>query len=134
MEMNLEMKTIEDVYVSYNNGDYNSKLGYPKAMRLPENHIFDENQSVKWNREKVQEHNDRIVKEKEAYNEDSNRLAAQLRADAVEALQNEYDLTKKQAELVEAYAYQEKHSYMGDYINSFYDLGPLARKLINTTK
>ena len=103
-------------------------------MKLPDNHIFDENQTVKWNREKVQEHNTRIAREKEAYTEDNNRLFAKLREDLVQALQDEYGLTKEQAELVDSYAYQEKHSYVGDYINGLYELGDLAKKLVKTVQ
>ncbi len=42
-------------------------LNADTLRKLPEYYVFDETQSVKWNREKVVEHNDLAVKAKKDY-------------------------------------------------------------------
>lgn len=49
----------------------------PNTESLPETYVFDEEQSVKWNREKVREHNDNVKNEKDkALKEAESRLNA----------------------------------------------------------
>lgn len=50
---------IKEIYNKYNNGDYSCKMAVPQFVE--ENHVFDENLSVKQNREMVREHNERVI-------------------------------------------------------------------------
>ena len=117
------MKTLEDVGIDYNNGEYENTMKYPNKSKYKENHIFDEDQTVKWNREEVVRQNELIDLEKKAYSNESNRLNNKLYDDAVNGLMEEYKFNKKQAEKIWNYVYAEKHSHMNDV---FYFAGELA--------
>ncbi len=58
---------INDIMERYRLGDYRSKMTVPKKVRP--DHIFDEELSVRRNREMVEEHNERVdLLRKESYN------------------------------------------------------------------
>ena len=49
--------TIDELYNNISVGQYDSSMPYPSGKRYPEDHVFDEEKSVRWNREKVAEEN-----------------------------------------------------------------------------
>lgn len=131
MENNANI-SVQDVYNNYQNNAYRNTDDYPKGRSLPDTHVFNEELSVKANRELVKEHNLNLQATRDAYRAKSGELEIKLRADAVAALMCEYDLTQNQAELVDSFAFQEKHSSTSDYIQSLYEYGDLAQSLLKT--
>lgn len=125
--MTLYLSEIND---KYRNGDYTNKMPSPYDLKsYSKNHIFDEDKSVKWNKEQVElknkEKHDAIKK----YREESYRLSSQLDEDIKKAIAKEYTFNEKQAEIVFIHAYQEHHSYgYGEIINCLYELCDIFEK------
>lgn len=124
------MKYLEDIKNDYANGEYKNKLEYPTKSKYKEGHIFDENQTVKWNRNMVVRQNELIENDKKVYYTETNRLNKKLHEDAVKAIMNESKFNKAQAEKIWEYAYAEKHSYMNDVFNFVEELINLIEQII----
>lgn len=116
------MKSIYHVRIDYENGEYDNKIPYPRKSKLKEDHVFDENKSVKWNREEVVRYNKSVDEERIKYREETNRLSAKLHDDIINALVNEYNFTKNQANKIYDYAYMHWHSCMSDFLNNLEEL------------
>ena len=54
------MKTLYKVQEAYANKEYDVDLDFPRLNRYKEFHVFDEEKSVKWNREEV-ERQERLI-------------------------------------------------------------------------
>lgn len=119
---------IEEIRIKYRNGDYKYTADIP--AKVPFYHIFDEELSVKRNRELAEEHNakvDAIVAEK---HEKQQALDAQLTNDVVEYLVNAYGLSSRQARVIESFTYQEHHDFMSDYFSYIDTYADLAEELL----
>lgn len=120
-----QVRSIEELRNAYMAGEFKTKLEYVSSMaKLRAGHVFDENQSVKWNRDQLELHNEEIDKKIKAYRDDNSRLSSELHEETIQSLQNDYGLNKEQAEKIQGYAYTEYHSSMHDY---FYHLDELAK-------
>lgn len=126
------MLHIDEIRTLYEQGHYTFKL--PKDLdikALPVDYIFDEELSVKRNRELVEEHNSRVEdlkRRKRAGQEDLNR---QLTYDVVEYIKENYNLTETQARLVEMFVYREHHSFMCDYFSYIDTFADFADDIVN---
>ena len=121
-------KDISEIRQAWDNGEYFCEIPVPNKVR--EDHVFDENLSVKRNREMAQEWNanvDQLKRDKMAKN---NELACKLTEDVICYLMGTYNFTRKQAEIVNSYVYVEKHSYMGDYFSSIDAVAEMVEKAI----
>lgn len=123
------MMIVQDMREKYNAGGYNPPERVVEKL-LPENHVFDEEQSVKWNREQVKDYNAGVIQRKEDYHAEAARLQRQIHLDAQQVLVEEYNLTPAQASHVENFVYREHHSYMGDYFNNLSEYGEFAEELL----
>jgi len=106
--------TIDVIKSNWKSGAYKNKLPYPNKTKYKEWHVFDENKTVKWNKEEVVRQNVIIDEEKEQYQKESNYWQCQLNDDVIKALVNSYDFNKAQAEKIWNFAYNEKHGNMND--------------------
>lgn len=124
---------INKIRSKYNNGDYTLSKDYAKEMfsRVPLNHVFDENLSVKRNRELVIEHNQRVSQLQKERQEKQAELSRQLSEDVVNYIIENYSLTKTQAQKVESYVYQEKHAFMCDYFAYIDTFADFAEDLVH---
>jgi hypothetical protein len=104
---------IDEIRVNYNNGVYTYKVDIPKKVKP--DHVFDEELSVKRNRELVQEHNDNVDRQWQYKNRIQRELDERLTYDVVVYMMEYYDLTERQAKIVENFVYQHYHSSMSDY-------------------
>lgn len=130
--MNKTIRSIEEIKNAYVAGEFTSKNPFSlKKDKLKEGHIFDENKSVKWNKEQVEAHNNLIDNRIKEYREDQSRLSKALHEETIEALQNEYSLNRKQAERVQSYVYAEYHSSMFDYFQYLAEVAELAEDVIS---
>lgn len=104
---------IDEIRVNYNNGVYTYKADIPNKVKP--DHVFDEELSVRRNRELAQEHNDRVDQLQRDKNKRQRELNEQLTRDVVVYMMENYDLTERQAKIVENFVYQHHHSSMSDY-------------------
>lgn len=119
---------IEEIRKKYNSGDYTYQVFVP--LSVSDNHIFDENLSVKRNREMVVEHNEMVRtlhKEKQMKN---NELLLQMRNEVTKYIAGTYGMSKEQASIVESYVYTEKHSFMCDYFSAIDEIAEMVEKVI----
>lgn len=123
-------KTLEDIRKDYNDGVYVSKLKYPTAKKFPEGYIFDEDKSVKWNKEEVQRRNQEIADQYSAYRAENARLNNNLGDDVMNALVAEYGFSREQVLKIWGYAYNEKHSVMNDVFNFVTELADFYEEMV----
>ena len=120
---------INDIREKWNAGGYTYKANIPKKVR--DDHIFDEELSVKRNRELAKEHNENV----ERLEKDSRRIQGELYKrftyDIVKYIMDNYSLTEKQARKVESFVYEEHHSYMGDYFCYIDTFASFAHDIVN---
>lgn len=86
---------------------------YPKGdsvKLLQDTYIFDENQSVKWNRQKVQEHNELAQQAKKIYRDKINEIDRWFSQQVQEAIQNEIHVSEKVASIIFNQAYEDGHA------------------------
>lgn len=100
---------ISDVHMSLVNGVYDTN-GEREKQLYADNWVFDEDKSVKWNREKLVKENDKI----KAYNEEvkNNRTTGVegFRKDLQEVISNELGFNQEQASIIYRNAWEEGHS------------------------
>ena len=123
------MMDINEIRAKYNNGDYTYKVGIPK--KLPVDYVFDEELSVKRNRELVQEHNDKADLMRKDKNRIQRELDKRFTYDVVVYIMENYGLTESQAKTVENFVYQEHHSFMSDYFSYIDTFADFASNLVS---
>ena len=96
-------KDVKEIKKIYDCGGYFSHMPIPK--KVPADYIFDENISVKRNRDMVQKHNENVQKLKEEKRGQNNILAKNMSTDVVNYLVGEYGFKKTQAEKLENFIY-----------------------------
>lgn len=75
-------------------------MKYPNTKKYSENHIFDEDKSVKRNKEMVLQKNDEIAKQIKEYKVEKNRLHTLFREDIMKSLVKYYNVNEKIAEVI----------------------------------
>ena len=123
---------INDIRQLYNNGEYTVKYDIGSNCKLPDTHIFDEELSVKRNREMVVEHNQKIDELKATQRQKQFELDKALTEDVVSYIKENYELTDKQARIVEQWVYREHHSFMCDYFSYIDTFADFAERLLNS--
>ena len=127
---------ISDIREDYDKGRYSVRNVYPGEFpeelmtKLPADYIFDEDLSVKRNRELVAEHNEKaqqLITRRRTLQLDLNK---QLTEDVVTYITENYKLTAAQARLVESWVYNEKHSFMCDYFSYIDTFAEFAEDLL----
>lgn len=94
-----------------------------KEQLLKENHVIDENQSVKWNREECQRRNQQKRESIQDIRKQLQDLTNHFHQQVYQYIQEEYDFNKDQAVAIYNYAYEESHSY------GFYDVINTVHKI-----
>ena len=118
---------IREIANKWREGYYSYNTTIPATVN--KNYVFDENLSVKKNREMVEAHNEEVNKlKKEIFNKKI-ELLNKMREDVVEYILDCYDLNKEQAKIVESHVYADKHSYMENYFNSIDTWADFAEKI-----
>lgn len=103
--------TLSDIKTAVENDVYMVKVD--RLAKLPfyaDNHIFDEDKSVKWNADKVKAENQRIREAKQAVQEKRMQKKQQFLDDIASAIQMEHDFTVNQSKIIAAQAWEEGHS------------------------
>lgn len=100
----------ETIRAKINNKEYRTALEYPMVPRLPEDYIFDEDKSVKYNRTEVAKHNDAIEAARKAYGVDESAKYNDFVDDVMEMLMQDKKFTEAQARAIYSKAYSDGHS------------------------
>lgn len=131
-----EQINIEDVRKKLSNKDYENKLPYPSSSGLlKDTYVFDENLSVKANKEMVEKHNDEIKNKKKEYKEETDRLNEEFDSDVTNAIMNDYRFSEEIAQKVFSIAYREGHSSgRYEFLNWVETFGDFASDILNTKK
>lgn len=122
---------IREIMSKYYNGDYTYKTAHiPK--KVWNDHIFDEDLSVRRNRELAKEHNDMVDSLTREANIIQGQLNEKLTNDVVNCIIDDYGLSETQARIVEEFVYNEYHSSMNDYFNNIDVYADFASSLISS--
>lgn len=126
----MDINTIRE---HYDNGEYTVRISPSSIRTLPDDYVFDENKSIKQNRAMVIEHNTHIKELKQHWRDEQNKLYKQLTEDVVDYITDNYNISKKQAYIIESFVYQEKHAFMSDYFNAIDTFAELVEEILNIT-
>lgn len=107
MVINKSFKEIKNNITAYENS-----LEYPKKPEgyRKENYVYDENKSVKWNREHREELEKEYEEKRDRYRKEDYDLELQFKEDMINATKKEFNLNEKQAELIFNRSWEEGHS------------------------
>ena len=95
----------ENIIKQFNDVYFNEP---PKKKAYPLNHIFDEEQSVKWNKEEVLRINDEIKEHNSKIREQRFKALAEAHNNIINYLQNEYfTLSRKKIENLYHHIYEK---------------------------
>ena len=100
----------QDIYDALGEGYYNSNAQRPKFERYAENHVFNENKSVKWNREEAARRNQAYKDALNAYYAIQNENDKKFHEDLVLAIMNDTNFPMAKAEMIFSKAYDMGHS------------------------
>lgn len=119
---------ISEIRYRYDNGYYTFKMTIPEKVK--ENHVFDEELSVRRNREMVAEHNQNVENMKREKQNKQAELYNQLTNDVVTYIVDSYDMSEEQARIVERFVYTEKHSFMCDYFSWIDEVASMVEEIV----
>lgn len=126
-------KDLDILEYNIKNNKYVNTLERPKKPEgyKKDNYVYDENKSVKWNKEHQKELTDKYIKDFNMYHLKSVDLEKQFINDLKFAILNQYNLTLANAELLANIAYEESHSEgLNAIVVTAEDLGSLAALII----
>lgn len=83
-------------------------MARPKYVK--EDFVFNEDKSVKWNREEVERVNKSLKEDYEEYKKNVSDAEDAERKTIIKAFSNEYDISESKVEAAYNYAYSESHS------------------------
>lgn len=110
----------------------------PSSLRkVPQNYVFDEDQSVKWNKEKVIENNTAYQAEVARLNTAKNKARAAIHEDIYRTIQSEvgHGLTREGARKIWEYAYERSHAYgIHDIMSCLEELLELVSEVLENVK
>lgn len=120
---------IAEICKKYDKGDYTYKS--PVILnKVSDNHVFDENLSVKRNRELAIEHNKHVDEMHAEAQKKQNMLYWQLTDAVIKYIVENYTLTEVQARQVERFVYSEHHAFMHDYFSYIDTYAAFAEELL----
>ena len=99
----------QDIYDALVEGYYNSNAQKPKFERYTDNHVFDENMSVKWNREEAARRNKAYKDALNAYYASQNEKNKEFQEDLILAIMNDTNFPRAKAEMISNKAYDMGH-------------------------
>lgn len=103
------------------------------VKKVPAGHIFDENKSVKWNRDEVERNNALYQKEVARLNTEKNKRRDAIYEDIYMAIQNEvgFNISREKAMAIWNCAYSEGHAFGISCIMTYlYEFMDLAKVLL----
>lgn len=102
-----------------------ASLPSTSIKKFPDNFIFDEDKTVKWNREEVKRRNSDIASEKEKIKQRARDIISEARDEIIHYLMDDYGFTEKVASVIFKKAEEDGHSCgfceVLSYANSYGD-------------
>ena len=99
------MKNLEQIREAVFRGEYDNRLAKNVDGFINENHVYDENQTVKWNRDKVNAANTKVMDLRKIYDDETMRLGLLFNDDVIGALMQEDFIDERQANLIYDYCF-----------------------------
>ncbi|MFJ8528380.1 hypothetical protein [Bacillus sp. NPDC094106] len=121
---------IDEISEAYRKDFYQPLQEHPGYKTISKDHVFDENQSVKWNREEVERQNELLKQRKEEWKEEKSRLNAKMQKDCIRVLKEDYNLNDAQADKLYWYIYQREHSCMHDFFIYLDEFAEAVKEII----
>ncbi|WP_304393150.1 hypothetical protein [uncultured Clostridium sp.] len=103
---------IEDIKNNVKNNKYTVKMEYPKRPEgyKKENYVYDEEKSVRWNREHQEELTNEYIDKLNDYHKETSRIETEFVEDLITAIKDEYKFTEIQATNIYKLAWEDGHS------------------------
>lgn len=122
--------TFDKILKDLRNGRY--EVERPQISKLREDHVFNEDLSVKKNREMVKEHNEKAAKLWREYIANNGIARERLENDIIDAIVTFSEkINIEQAKIIYYYSYREHHSGgYHDIITNLYDLIEFVEKIL----
>lgn len=124
----MDYMDISEIRTAWDNGEYIDRCDIPSKVK--DGHVFDENLSVKRNREMVQEWNENVDKLTKEHRARQGALYQKFTNDVVNYLMSVYRFNELQARKIEGYVYAEKHSFMSDYFGFLDEFADVVQSII----
>lgn len=115
---------INDVRDNYEKGNYSVNESWPYPVTR--NHVFDENLSIKENRELIEKFNCQVAEKRLAISQEKQRRQQEMRNDVVAAIAYSNDLTERQSIIIERYAWNIRHDCIRDYFDEAEELAEMV--------
>lgn len=121
---------IDDIRAAWNRGEYICHMDIPQKVK--ENHVFNEELSVKRNREMAIEHNEMVTRLQNEKMHKNAELSKKLHDDVVTYILDSYDMNEAQARIVENYVSVGQHSFMCDYFEAIDEIASMVEDVIES--
>lgn len=123
-----------DIYeIKQRYSDHYYDVERPTLRKYEPGHVFDEDKSVKWNREKLVEYNEGVNRQMREYLDQCYAKDTEFKGDVCQYLVEAYEVSHAQAELIQAYVWEEHHSCMSEYFDYIDDVAEVVRNILNTS-
>lgn len=130
-EKEISYNSIDEISNAFVNNFYEPLQEYPGHRKFSEKHVFDDEKSVKWNREEVERQNEQLKQRKMEWDSEKSRLNAKLQNDCVQILKEDYGLNEAQAEKLYGHVFQEHHSYMHDFFIHLEEIAGVTKEILS---
>lgn len=121
--------TIEQVKMNYMAGKYTIDFSIFHTTYLDNGYVFDENKSVKWNREQVKEFNRGVPAEIRRCREAQIQKDEEFKSDCIRAIRNDYNFGDSTASKIFVYCYAKYHSNMYEFFDNLEDIAELMHNI-----
>lgn len=128
-------KDIGEIQKDYASGCY--AVPHPEMPEfVPLGYIFDEDKSVRENREMVNTHNEEAKKARNDYRLQLDQQEIRMRNDVKEYVAGAYGMSMASADIIERYTWEEYHSAVYDYLTAIEDVAEMVSDVVKneTTK
>lgn len=116
-------------------GLYAARRANPPAQKFDDGHIFDENQSVRWNREEVKKRNKAIEKEAKEFSKKLQEQQSRISFAIKQYLKDEFAFSNRIASIVFLEAYEAAHSGgHEEVLCKAQEFGSFAKKILDVYK
>lgn len=131
----IETKSFDEIKRDWESGKYIYHDPEPTLMKVGENHIFDEDLTVRQNREMAKKHNEAVLAQHKARMSAQADLDEKFKQDYIDCMKAESVLiTTEIAEKIYEKAYADKHSCMSDFFYYIEELFELVDDCIRLAK
>ena len=98
--------------------------------RFKSGHVFDEEKSVRWNREEVERLNELYDKEKDRLKKAANKKFEEAKSLAKSFIQFHTECNENQASVIFSYVYEHYHSILSDFFEKLDEITFLFRDFV----